>query len=62
MMGEGITYQARQRVRIQCPDCGEDMTAGLLEVHRQTYNVVDLGGIRQWETPLPDREPQTYWM
>ena len=51
MMVGGLTYWARQRVRIQCPDCGEDLAAGSLAVHRKTKHGVDTGGRQQWDTP-----------
>ena len=34
MMGEGITYRYLQRLRVKCPECGADLTAGLLASHR----------------------------
>ena len=33
MTGEGIIYRAIQRIRVKCPDCGEDLELVLLEVH-----------------------------
>ena len=62
MTGEGLTYRERQRVRLQCLDFGEDMAESLLGVYRHTHSGVDSEGRRQWETPQPDIEPQTYWM
>ena len=44
-------YWEIQRVILQCPECGNDMTAGSLVVHRQTHHGVDTGGRNQWETP-----------
>ena len=38
------------------------MVVGSLVVHRQTQHVVDMLRRNQWETPLPDGDPQTYWM
>ena len=31
--GEGIIYRARQRLRVQFPDCGAGILSILLEVH-----------------------------
>ena len=57
MMGKGLTYQARQKLRFQCPDCGADLAAGLIEVHKKMQPVVGMG-VRagdQWETSPPSR-------
>ena len=62
MTGEGIKYQEIQRIIIQCLECGEGMSAGLLAIHRQTQHGVESGGRMQWETPPPYGEPQTYHM
>ena len=34
MTGEGIIYRDRQRIRLQCPDCGTDLVEGSLAVHQ----------------------------
>ena len=62
MTGGGLTYRSRQRVRVHCPDCGENMTVGSLAVNWKTHNGVDAEGRNQWVTSPPDGEPQTYWM
>ena len=36
MTGEGLTYLYRQRIRVQCPECGVDLAAGLMAAHRKT--------------------------
>ena len=36
MTGAGLSYQKRQRVRVQCLECGEEMVLGSLAVHLQT--------------------------
>ena len=36
MMGEGPSYRERQRGRVQCTECGEEMALGLLAGHMQT--------------------------
>ena len=41
MTGEGITYRARQKLGVQCPDFGADLVAVLLEVHWKTQHGVD---------------------
>ena len=61
-MGEGLTYQERQRVIVKCSECGKEMVTGSLEVHQQTHHGVEDGGIRQWGVLPPDGEPQTYSM
>ena len=33
MAGSGTSYQDRQRVQVQCAECGEDMELGSLAVH-----------------------------
>ena len=47
MTGEGLKYWERQRVRMKCLDCGEEMSVGLLEVHQQTQHGRDAVGRRQ---------------
>ena len=51
MMGEGLTYRARQGAMVHFPDCGEYLAEGSLEVHRNTQHGLDAGGRQQWETP-----------
>ena len=34
MMGEGPTYRERQKERVQCGECGNEMAAGSLASHR----------------------------
>ena len=36
MTGEGLPYQERHKVIVQCPECGKEMEAGYMEVHRKT--------------------------
>ena len=50
MTGGGLVYWSQQKIRVQCPDFGADLVAGLLEVHFQTQNGVDkgMGGEEQW--------------
>ena len=51
--GGGLIYWARQKLRVQCPDVGADLVAGLLEVHWQTHHGVEKGveGEEQWDIP-----------
>ena len=48
MMREGLPYRERQRVRVQCLDCVEEMVAWLLAVHQKMQHRVESGGIRPW--------------
>ena len=40
MTGEILTYWAQQKLRVQCPDFGADLVAGLMEVHWKTRHGV----------------------
>ena len=53
MTGEGLTYQAFHQLRVQCPECGVDLAAGLLAVHWQTQHGVAMvmGAGDQWDNP-----------
>ena len=57
MKGEGLTYRERQKDRVKCLKCGEEMVAGFLVVHHQTQNGVEAGEIGQCDTPPPYGEP-----
>ena len=49
MMGTGPTFQERQGIRVECPECGFEVAAGSLMMHRQ---------IQQWRgSGLPGRDP-----
>ena len=54
MTGEGLTYWVHKRMRVQFPECGADLAAGLLASKLQTYHIVGLGS--QWETPPPPQQ------
>ena len=56
----GPSYRERQRVWVQCAECGEEMALGLLAVHRQTQHGKTTGGRRHWETTPTGGEPRTY--
>ena len=62
MIGVGISYRERQRVRVQCLECGEDMALRLLSVHIQMQHGKAAGGRRHWGTMDPGRDPRTYKM
>ena len=54
MMGEGPTYQKRQKERVECRECGKEMTAGSLASHRMTQHVhakVELGSLGNRKQP-----------
>ena len=38
MTGEGPTYRERQKERVECGECGKEMTAGSLASHRMTQH------------------------
>ena len=44
----GPSYRERQRVWVQCAECGEEMALGFLAVHRQTQHGKTTGGRRHW--------------
>ena len=46
---EGLTYLARQRLRVHLPDCGSDLVEGFLSAHRQNQHINGLSA--QWKTP-----------
>ena len=62
MTGEELTHRARMQLRFWFPDCGMDLAAGSLVVHRQTQYGVVMGVTEgdQWETPLTVDDPQMY--
>ena len=49
----GPYYQERQRVRVQCSECGEDMALGSLAFHLQTHHRKATGSRRHWGGPSP---------
>ena len=46
--GAGPSNWERQRVWLQCTECGEEMVIGLLAVHMQTHHGKEAGGRRNW--------------
>ena len=56
--GKGPKFRECQQMRVECTECGVEVTAGLLLTHRQSQNGVgrgDRGG-----HPPPPRESHTY--
>ena len=62
MIGVGLYHQERQRVRVQCPECGEEMVLGLLLVHLKTQHRKATLGRCHWVISAPGGEPHTYKM
>ena len=60
MTGTGPSYQERQRARVQCSECREEMTLGLLEVHLQAHHGKAKGGIWHLGATPPGGELYTY--
>ena len=50
MTGEGPTYQERQKGRVQCRECGEDMAAVSLVGHNMTQHGRAVEARRSWKT------------
>ena len=62
MTGEGPSYWERQRGRIQCKECGEDMAIRLMAGHMPTQHEREVKGRRCWGAKTPGEEPQKYRM
>ena len=58
MMGEGHTYQARQKLWFRCLEYSADLTVDSLVAHCQNQNGVGRG--YQGEPPSPPEESQLY--
>ena len=61
---KGPTFWDRHRRRMECPECGVEVTAGFLLTHCQSHNGVgreDPGG-GETPPPPPPREAQNYWV
>ena len=41
-----LSYKERQRLRVQCLECGKEMVLGSLAVHLHTHHMNSTGGIR----------------
>ena len=46
IMGEGLIYRERQRVRAKCSDCGEEMAVGSLSVFQPMQHGREAGDIQ----------------
>ena len=62
MTGAGPSYRERQRGRVQCTECREEMALGSLAGHMQTQHGKEAGGRRRWAATVPGGEPSTYMM
>ena len=62
MTGEGPTYRERQKVRVQCGNCGKKMAAVSLASHRVTHHGRVAEEPWSWEYSAMGGEPQTYRM
>ena len=63
MMGEGRSYQERQRERVQFPYCGKDIARVSLDNHLQTHHGVGRGGAGQTENKVGGGDnPRTFGM
>ena len=51
IIGEGTTYQDRQRQRFWCPDCVADLTTGSQVTRQQTQDFISRRVY--WENPPP---------
>ena len=60
--GAALLYRERQRGRIQCKECGEEMALGSLVGHMQTQHGRTAEGRRRWKPTPPGKEPGTYRM
>ena len=48
MMGEGPLYRERQRGRVQCKECGEEIALGFMAGDMQTHHGRSAEGRRNW--------------
>ena len=60
--GEGHSYIERQRDRVECEECGENLAVGYMSSHLKTRHGKVAGQRRQWTTPEEVRVPQEYRM
>ena len=60
MTREGPSYQERQKGRVQCSKCGEEMSAGSLAGHGMTRRGRAAEERQSWKTLATGEEPQTY--
>ena len=62
MTGAGIYCRERQRGRVQCTKCGEDMALRLMAAHMHKHYGKEMGGRRRWEATDTGGEPHIYRM
>ena len=62
MTGEGTTYQERQKGRMQCRECGEEIVAGSLAGNSMTQHGRAAEEIWIWKTSAMGEETRTYCM
>ena len=57
LKGAGLSYRERERVRVQCSECGEEMEFGFLEVHLQMHHGKEAVWKKNWRTTAPGGDP-----
>ena len=62
MMGEGHSYRERQKKRVQCRECGEEMAAVSMAGHMKTKHGQATEERWSWTTSDTGEELQTYRM
>ena len=62
MTREGPSYRERQRVQVQCRECGEEMADVYLSGYMMTQHGQAAEERCSWTTPETGEEPQTYRM
>ena len=60
--GEGPAYRERQKGRVQCRECREEMTSTSLAGHKITQHGKAAEARRIWKTSATGEEPRTYCM
>ena len=63
MTGEGLTYLERKRERVECRDCGKELAAGSLDIHRMPQHGKTRERWWNWTdaaTGVRGEEPTTY--
>ena len=61
-MEEANSYIERQRDRVECEECGEQLAVGSMSSNLMNRHGKAAGQRRQWKTPTEDRAPQEYRM
>ena len=62
MMGEGPSYQERQKGRVHRRECGDEMATGSLAGHRMTQHGQTAEEIQSWKKLATGEETRTYCM